>query len=260
MKIYIITDIEGISGMCVFQQSREPGPENERARHLLMGDVNAAVQGCLDGSADEVVVLDGHGSGFNFIMEEMHPDGFFVTGLQRPQVFCGLDETFDAVLLVGYHAMMGTETGMLHHTQSSKDENRYWYNDRETGEIGQMAIMVGQYDLPIVLVTGDRAACDEAKSFLGEEVVTVSVKEGYGRQCGKLIAPQKARQLIRDGAKEAMTRIQKVRPSKPTLPIEGRLQFKSKDIADQFTPRRAKRVDERTFSATFEEALDILWF
>ena len=260
MKIYIITDIEGISGMCLFQQSREPGPEHERARHLLMGDVNAAIEGCLDGGADEVVVLDGHGSGFNFIMEEMHPEGFFVTGIQRPEVLCGLDETFDAVLLVGYHAMMGTETGILHHTQNSKNENRYWYNGRETGEIGQMAIMVGQYDLPIVLITGDRAACDEARVFLGEEVVTVSVKEGYGRQCGKLIAPKKAHQLIRAGAKEAMTRIQKVRPNKPTLPIEGRIQFKSREIADGFTPRRAKRVDERTFSATFEQASDILWF
>ena len=260
MKIYLVTDLEGISGVCVFQQTREPGPAHEQARHLLMGDVNAAVQGCLDGGADEVVVLDGHGGGFNFIPEEMHPEATFVTGVQRPRAGCGLDETFDAVLLVGTHAMMGTETGMLHHTQSSKNENRYWYNGRETGEIGQMAIVAGHYDVPVVAVTGDLATCDEAQAFLGEEIVTVSVKDGYSRQCGKLIVPKKARRLIRAGAKEAMTRIQQVHPYVPTLPIEGRLQFCSKDIADQFTPRTAKRVDDRTFVATFESALDILWF
>ena len=59
MQIYIVTDLEGISGVCVFQQTREPGPAHEEARHLLMGDVNAAVQGCLDGGAEEIVVLDG---------------------------------------------------------------------------------------------------------------------------------------------------------------------------------------------------------
>lgn len=260
MKIYIVTDLEGISGVCVFQQTREPGPEHEQARHLLMGDVNAAVQGCLDGGADEVVVLDGHGGGFNFIPEEMHPEAYFVTGIQRPKVLCGLDETFDAVLLVGYHAMLGTETGMLHHTQSSKNENRYWYNGRETGEVGQEAILVGHYDLPIVMVTGDQATCDEARAFLGEDIVTVPVKEGYSRQCGKLIAPKKAHSLIRAGAKEAIVRIHRVHPYQLTLPIEGRLQFGSKDIADAFTPRRAKRVDHCTFVAMFESALDILWF
>lgn len=260
MKIYIVTDLEGISGVTVFQQTREPGPERERARHLLMGDVNAAVQGCLDGSAEEVVVLDGHGGGFNFIPEEMHPEGYFVTGIQRPRVFLGCDEAFDAVLLVGYHAMLGTETGMLHHTQSSKNESRYWYNGRETGEIGQMAILAGHYDLPVVMVTGDQAACDEARTLLGEDRVTVPVKEGYGRQCGKLIAPKKAHAQIQAGAKEAMARIHRMHPYKPTIPIEGRLQFGSKEIADTFTPRRAKRVDDRTFVATFEHALDILWF
>ena len=260
MKIYIVTDLEGISGVCVFQQTREPGPEHDQARHLLMGDVNAAVQGCLDGGAEEVVVLDGHGGGFNFIPEEMHPDAYFVTGVQRPRVLCGLHEGMDAILLVGYHAMLGTETGMLHHTQSSKNESRYWYNGRETGEIGQMAILAGHYDLPVVMVTGDQAACNEARVFLGENVVTVSIKEGYGRQCGKLIAPKRAHQLIQAGAKEAMMGIHQVSPYRPTLPIEGRLQLGSQEIADSFRPRRAKRVDNRTFVATFESALDILWF
>ena len=260
MKIYIVTDLEGISGVCTFQQTREPGPMREEARHLLMGDVNAAVQGCLDGGATEVVVLDGHGGGFNFIPEEMHPDAYFVTGVQRLRAALGTDESFDAVMLVGYHAMMGTETGILHHTQNSVSESRFWYNGVETGEIGQAAILAGHFDLPLVLVTGDRAACDEAHRMLGEEIVTVAVKEGYSRQCGKLVAPKRAREMIRECAREAMSWIDQCRPYKPELPIHGRVQFGSKEIADRFTGRRSVRVDERTFEATFECAIDILWF
>ena len=260
MKIYIVTDLEGISGICTFGQTREPGPLREEARHLLMGDVNAAVQGCFDGGATEIVVLDGHGGGFNFIPEEMHPDAYFVTGVQRPRVALGANESFDAGMLVGTHAMMGTETGMLHHTQSSISESRFWYNGVETGEIGQAAILAGHFDLPVVLVTGDQAGCKEAHRMLGEEIVTVSVKEGYARQCGKLVPPKRAREMIREGAREAMGRIDRCRPYKPDLPIHGRVQFGSKEIADRFEARRSTRIDERTFEATFERALDVLWF
>ena len=261
LKIYICTDLEGISGVTVFEQTRDPNPKrHEEAAHLLMGDISAAVQGCLDGGATEVVVMDGHGGGFNVIPSEMHPGAYYVTGAQRPEGLCGLDETFDAMMLVGYHAMMGTEGTILHHTQNSVWENRYWFNGIETGEIGQMAILAGYYGVPVVMITGDKAGCEEACALLGKEITTVVVKEGYGRQCGKLVAPEKAHEMIKDGARQAMRWIDRCKPHTLTLPIHGRLQFRSKEIADGFEPRRAKRVDDRTFETTFESALDIMKF
>ncbi|MFA4016411.1 MAG: hypothetical protein RUDDFDWM_001514 [Candidatus Fervidibacterota bacterium] len=261
MKVYIVTDLEGVSGICLFEQTREKQPElYEEARRLLMGEVNAAVQGCLDGGATEIVVLDGHGGGFNFIPEEMHPDAQFITGTHRPTWLVGLDESFDAVLCIGFHAMMGTKNGVLHHTQSSKMESRYWYNGIEMGEIGQVALIAGHYDVPVVMVSGDKAACDEAKQLLGEEIVTVAVKEGYSRHCAKMLSPKRARELIREGAKEAMRRIRHCKPLKLQLPIKGELKVGSKEIADQIRPKRAKRVDDVTFVATFESALEILDF
>lgn len=262
MKVYIVTDLEGVSGVCLFEQTREKQPRElyEEARKLLMGEVNAAVEGCFEGGAKEVVVLDGHGGGFNFIPEEMHPRAYFITGTHRPTWLVGLDETFNAVLCIGFHAMMGTPNGILHHTQSSKTENRYWYNGIEMGEIGQVAIVAGHYDVPVVMVSGDKAACDEAKKLLGDEIVTVAVKEGYSRHCAKMIPPKVARELIRAGAAEAMKRAHKCKPFKLKLPIEGKLQVGSKEIADQMKVKRAKRVDDVTFVATFESALDILDF
>ena len=79
MKIYISTDLEGVSGVCIFEQSREKGPLNDHAKRLMMGDINAVVQGCLDGGAKEVVVMDGHGGGFNFILDMAHPGATYVT-------------------------------------------------------------------------------------------------------------------------------------------------------------------------------------
>ncbi|MBM4047513.1 MAG: aminopeptidase [Planctomycetes bacterium] len=261
MKIYISTDLEGISGVCIFEQTRErSSPLFEHARKLLMADIHAVVQGCLDGGAKEVVVMDGHGGGFNFVMDLAHPGATYVTGLERPHVMLGFDSTFSGVILLGFHAMNGTPTGILHHTQSSKSECKYWYNGRETGEIGQEAILTSHYQVPIIMVTGDQATCDEARQFLGDEIVTVAVKEGYSSQSGKLLAPARAHELLREGAARAMKQAPKCKPFKIDLPIEGKLQVKDKETADAMRPKRAQRLDDRTFVATFDSALDILRF
>lgn len=261
MKIYISTDLEGISGVCVFEQTRDrTSPHYEHARHLLMADISAAVQGCLDGGAKEIVVSDGHGGGFNFVPDEMHPGALYFTGVDRPGTACAFDDSFDGAILLGYHAMNGTATGVLHHTQSSKAECKYWYNGRESGEIAQSAIVFGHFGVPVVMVTGDDATCAEARDFLGKEVVTVSVKRGYSRQCAVLVPPQRAHKMIRAGAKKAMRHVKKCKPYKIDFPAEGRLQLGTKELADQKKPNLSKRVDDVTFVATFESPLDIYKF
>lgn len=263
MRVILCTDLEGISGVCVWDQTRDfTTTHYQEARRLLMGDVNAAVEGCLAGGAEEIVVGDGHGGGFNFVPELMHPGAKYLTGTNRPPmsqreaVYAG----FDAAILLGYHAMAGTPDGLLRHTQSSKAGNRYWYNGRECGELAQSALVYGHFGIPVVMVTGDEATVREAREFFGENIVTVAVKEGYAEQFGLLLAPAAAHDLIREGAKEAMARVPQCQPFVMELPIHGRLRFPDKSTADGFRPARARRVDDYTFEATFERALEIYEF
>lgn len=193
----------------------------QESRRLLMGDINACVQGCLDGGADEVVVRDEHGGGFNIIPEQLHPQALCVTGVNRPR-HVGLDAGYDAAVLLGYHARNGVTTGVLHHTQSSLSESKYWYNDRECGEIAQTSLILGHFGVPVVMVTGDEACCTEAREFLGDRIVTVAVKEGYSRECALLIAPRRAQEMIRRGARKAMARVEEAVPFTMELPIRGR--------------------------------------
>ncbi len=261
MKIYISTDLEGISGITTFAQTRDrESVLYQQARHLLTAEVNAAVQGCLDGGATEIVVSDGHGGGFNFVPDELHPGATYVTGPGRPRPACGLDESFDAAMFVGYHAMNGTETGVLYHTQSSLGDNKYWYNGRESGEIAQSALICGHFDVPVVMVTGDDAACAEAREFLGEQIITVSVKEGYSRESCRMIPPARAHQLVQEGAAAALKVIDRCRPYKIDLPIRARLQLGSRELADKHGGRLSQRVDDRTFERTMESALEIYQF
>lgn len=263
MQVYIITDLEGVAGVCQFEQTRPPDcteAEFLRARELLTGEVNAAVEGCFEGGATRVVVNDGHGAGQTILPDRIHPEMELVHGRDRPVVLPGLDESFAAVMLVGYHAMMGTPTGILHHTQSSKTWAGYRINGRETGEIGQMAILAGSYGLPVVCVTGDVAACEEARAFLGDEVVTVAVKEGYSRHCERMFSPHRARAMIAEGCREGMKRIGRVPIYQVELPATVRLELQTEELADGFRPNRAKRVGPRAFEMIVEDPRQILAF
>jgi len=258
VKVYISTDLEGISGITVWDQTRDRTTQlYQQARHLLTAEINAAVEGCIEGGADEIVVLDGHGGGFNVVPEEIHPGATWVTGPGRPASHCGLDESVDAAMLVGYHAMAGTPGAVLAHTQSSKSGNRYWYNGRESGEIAQSAVICGCYGVPVVLVTGDEATCAEAHDFLGEAVVTVAVKKGLGINCCQMIAPRKARAMIREAAAKALTRIEQCTPYAIDVPIHARLSFATRELADAAGCKLSTRIDELSYERTIQDPLEI---
>ena len=223
-KIYIITDLEGISGVFKFTQTRETDTQLAReAREYFMGDVAAVVRGLRDGGATEVVVLDGHGNQA-VIPHLMVPGAKYITGVPRPETLSGLDNTFAGVVFLGFHAMMGTVDGVLHHTQSSKSENRYWYNDIESGEIFQCAVMAGYYGVPPIMVTGDEATCREAEKFLGKTCVTVAVKKGIARESAMLYPFEETRKKLYKGAKQAMAAIPDCKPYKLEMPVKAKLQ------------------------------------
>jgi D-amino peptidase len=133
------------------------------------------------------------------------------------------------MVLVGYHAMMGTPDGVLNHTQSSVTENRYWYNGVESGEIAQLAIIAGYYGIPLVMVTGDDAACREARKFLGDKIVTVSVKKGLSREAAVLYPFRETRKALYEGAKRVIRIIPSIKPYKIDTPINVRVQYLNLD-------------------------------
>ncbi|MBE0431275.1 MAG: M55 family metallopeptidase [Dehalococcoidia bacterium] len=218
-KIYVATDLEGASGVWRFAQTRDlTSPLYVQAVEYLMGDIAALVRGLREAGAARIVVADGHGGGDNFIPHMMEPGATYVTGKPRSPME-GLDKTFHGVILLGHHAMKGTADGVLNHTQSSATEMRYWYNERESGEIAQTALLAGRLGVPVIMVTGDTATCREAKSFLGPDVVTVATKRGIGREAAELYPLQETRAAISEGAKRSLQAISRCRPYKLPMPI-----------------------------------------
>ena len=236
LKIYINTDLEGISGVYKFAQSREKDtPLNIQACEYFMEDLAAVIQGLQDAGATEIVVLDGHGSQA-VIPHMMHPGATYITGKPRPGAgnLTDLDETFDGMVMVGFHAMMGTPDGVLNHTQSSRSEKRYWYNGRESGELAQNALIAGHFGVPLIMVTGDEATCREAKDFFGEDIVTVAVKKGLAREAAELYPFDLTRKALYEGAKKAIANISLAKPYKIDLPIHAKKEYLdlSSDLPD----------------------------
>ena len=231
VRIYVNTDLEGISGVFKFSQTREKDtPLNIQACEFFMADLAAVIHGLRDGGATEVIVLDGHGTQA-VLPHLMDPGAKYITGVPRPGPgnLSGLDSSFAGMVLLGFHAMMGTPDGVLNHTQSSRSENRYWYNGVESGEIAQSAAIAGYYGIPVIMVTGDEATCREAHKFLGNDLITVSTKKGLSREAAILYPFEETRKALYEGAKKAMGVIKSCKPYVLSSPIKVKMQYLNLD-------------------------------
>jgi D-amino peptidase len=253
IKIYVNTDLEGISGVFKFSQTREKDtPLNIQACEYFMGDVAAVVRGLRDGGATEVVVLDGHGSQC-VIPHLMEPGAKYITGRPRPGAgnLSALDSSFAGMVMVGFHAMMGTPDGVLNHTQSSKTENRYWYNGVESGELAQNGLIAGYFGIPVIMVTGDEATIREARKFFGNNIVTVPVKKGLSREAAILYPFKETRKALYEGAKKAVSIIAGCKPYKTETPIKVKMQYLNPDTS-------LTRPEVVTIEGIAKDALHIL--
>lgn len=251
-KIYILTDLEGISGVYKFAQTREKGtPLNIQACEYFMDDLAAVIKGLKDGGATEILVLDGHGNQC-IIPDMMIPGAKYITGLPRPANY-GMDSTFIGMVQLGAHAMMGTKDGVLNHTQNSRAEKRFWYNGVECGEIVQVALIAGYYNIPTIMVTGDEATCREARRFLGDKIITVATKKGIAREAAVLYPFEETHKALYEGAKKAMEVIKDCKPYRMDLPIKGKLQY-----IEQTNASYAPHIV--TKEAVFNDPRDILRF
>lgn len=218
IKIYVVTDLEGVSGVYKFAQTREKDtPLNIQACEYFMQDLAAVVRGLRDGGATEILIIDGHGNRA-MIPHMMEPGAKYLTGVSIPGG--GLDKSFAGLVQFGAHSMMGTPDGVLNHTQSSKTENRYWYNGVESGELVQCAARAGYFGVPTILVTGDVATCREATNFFGPNCVTVAVKEGVAREAAVLYPFEETHKALYEGAKRSIAAISSCKPYILETPIK----------------------------------------
>ena len=197
--------MEGVAGIVRGQQTNAGEPLYEEGRKLYTQEINAAVRGAKAAGGTEIVVMDCHGAGegysFNsLIAEDLDPDCEYVVQQEWTEYTAFLEQGVDAALFVGMHAMAGAEDGVMNHTVSGRDFQNLWFNGTQVGETGINAALCGTWGCPVLMVTGDRAACVEGKALLGDGLTTVEVKVGLGVTSARMIPPVRARELVEAGA------------------------------------------------------------
>ena len=247
MKVHVISDIEGVSGVVKPEQGDGGESLFDEARRLYTEEINAAVRGAFAGGATEVVVMDCHGAGkgwtFNSLLPEaLDPRCEWVVQNEWTEYTGFLEEGCDAALFIGMHARAGVADGVLNHTISGSDIYELRFNATPVGETGINAALCGTFDCPVLLVTGDDAVCRESRELLGDGLTTVAVKQGLGRQSARNIAPQRARELIENGAKHALADRKAVAPYDPGRPSEIEVLLMGSHISEPYRHRHGVEV------------------
>jgi D-amino peptidase len=249
MRVLIMSDMEGVSGIVVWEQVDGGAPMYEEGRRLYTEEVNAAIRGAKAAGATEIVAVDCHGAGggwtFNsYIPELLDPDCEWVAHHKWSRYTELLEKGCDAVLLVGMHARAGTPDGVMCHTISTVTWRNLWFNDDLVGEIGINAALCGHFGCPVALVTGDVAACREAQEILDDGPTYVAVKQGLSRFSARQIPPVRARQMIEDGARRALENLGAATTYVPARPTTITIELDTVDKAGQFRGRAGVEVTE----------------
>lgn len=263
MRVHIMTDLEGVAGVVGFgPQAYASGKYYEQAKRLLTAEVNAAVAGLVAEGITEILISDGHGAG-GICFEDLQPPARLLHGRPRPPRSAGdpLVGKYDLTMMVGQHAMAGIARANLNHTQNSQAIDHYKLNGRPIGEIAQFALFQGGLDIPMIFLSGDKAACNEAEELI-PGVTTVSVKEGVGRNAAISLTAPEARKRIQEGVREAIRkqRAQPLAPVKWEGPYVLEKRFFHTDAADAASGQiGAERVDSQTVRFRAENILDIAY-
>ncbi len=248
LKVYISVDMEGITGLVERDQVTRGDIDYRMGRRLMTQETNAAVQGAIDAGATYVLVNDSHGSMLNILIDELHPAAHLITGHTKQfSMMEGIDEIFDAAVFIGYHARPGTTGGILDHTYSSATVFSIKINGIEMPELGINAWLAGHYGVPVVFVSGDKTTCEQTAEILGNQVMTLAVKEGVGRSAAKNLPLETAHRLIREKTKEAVEKRGGVQPYTLSMPYEFEIVFLKSENADNpsLIPG-VERIDGRT--------------
>jgi len=243
MKIYIFSDMEGISGICSSEFVCFDRPLYATGRRYMLNDINACVRGCFKAGADEVLVRDGHSSGLNISWSELDPRVELVQGNSGDTRFPGIEGS-DALILLGYHAMAGTAAAVLEHTFDSKSIQNMWLNGEKVGEFAFDAAIAAEHGVPTIMVSGDDKACAEALAWLPSGLTACQVKEGLSTQGAKLLPQEKALALIESKTCEAISKLRtgSIKPKVLQKPFVIR-----KEMLERLNPgRNGVMLDART--------------
>jgi D-amino peptidase len=250
--IFLITDAEGVGGVCRQDQT---DPKDQEMRQLLTGEVNAAVEGFFAGGADEVVVWDGHDGSQTLSTLTLHPRAKLVMGALGSSML--MERRYSAVAYVGQHSKANIRGGIMAHSYSSLGIQNMLLNGKPVGEIDVIAAMAGHFGIPVILLSGDQAAANELKEIVPNAELAV-VKEGLGRYNCISLSAAAARDMIMEAAARSVSKIGSIKPYTVPGPVTLQIEYTTRNSLPVDAEKRAgaEVLDDRTIRFRGKDILE----
>ena len=258
LKIYISADMEGVVGSVTDAQLGPGGFEYQRFREFMTAEVNAAIDAARAAGASEFVISDSHGNGQNLLIDKLPDDVRVIRSWPRElSMMAGIDETFDGVIFIGYHASTANTSGVRAHTMSSANITSLKLNGIEMTEGSMAAAAAGHFGVPVIMVSGDDVAVAENQELIGD-IEGAVVKWSKGFHSAESLTPEAGYEVIRTRTKSAIDRIDEFQPYVLDTPIELELTLKN------YTPiellgylANVERVNSHTIRYVGEDIIEV---
>jgi len=258
MKLFLSTDFEGTSGIVAWEQIIEGNAEYEQGRRLLTNEVNAVINGAIEGGATQFVVNDSHHAMRNLHPQDLDGQATLITGKHKPLYMMeGLDASFDGVCFVSYHGSIGAEHAILSHTYNPGAIWEVRINGEVVGESGINALVAAHYGVPIIFVSGDEVTAREADR-IAPNAEKIVVKQSHGRFAAAHLHPTVACDLLRAGAARAVGNLNTMHAPEFEMPVSLEITFLVADMAEMaLWVRGVERVASRTVRIVNDNLLDL---
>lgn len=251
--IFLITDAEGVGGVCRQDQVE---PSNREMQQLLTAEINAAVQGFYDGGATEVIVWDGHDGSQTLSTLTIHPRAKLVMGGLGASML--MERRFSAVAFVGQHSKANIRGGIMAHSYSSLGIQNMKLNNKAVGEIDVIAAMAGHFATPVIMLSGDKAAVEELREIV-PDAEFAAVKEGLGRYVCISESAENAQRMIRGAAQRSVAKIASIKPYRVPGPCTLEIEYTTRNSLpiDSELRTAAEVIDDRTIRFRGKDVLEV---
>jgi D-amino peptidase len=226
MRVFISVDLEGIGGVCGLHQWESSGAGYGRACECMVGEVNAAVEGAVQAGATRIVVKDAHNEGTNIDLEKLHPAAELISGWGPLSSMAeGVDQGFEALFLIGYHARGSTKDGTFAHTWS-RNVLDLQINGRSIGEAAWAAAFAGHFGVPVGLISGDDKLAAQVREELPGGFESVITKTGWGFNAAQMRPIGVVRRELREAAARSLGNLGRLAVYRPDLPATITIRFR----------------------------------
>ncbi len=226
MKIYISVDMEGLWGVSTKEQVIKGNPEYEHARKLMASEVTLITDILFEQGIETIVVNDAHGSMDNLLIDQLDSRVSLIHGKHKPRsMMQGLNEQFDGIFLIGYHAKANTK-GILAHTYASSIFHEIKINDKSYGESGLNALYAGTFNVPVIGISGDDVLAGQIKEEVGD-IPFCQVKTAHSLESATHVAKDELENHYRNMLNEAIKSISAFKASVLSTAEDAEITFKS---------------------------------